>query len=92
MAAKVGELERFTGVGGGIELYEERLEQHFIANLVAPEKPQDNTYDELLTIMRYHYCPKPSEALLRYKFYNQKQKPNKSCVGICVTVEKNGTM
>ena len=119
MAAKVGELEKFTG-GEDFELYEERLEQHFIANdleeltlnadgsnreavelrnkkrravfisqldsgaystlrnLVAPEKPQDKTYDELLTVMRDHYCPKPSEALLRYKFYNRKQKPNES--------------
>ena len=39
-----------------------------IRNLVSPNKPSTKTYNQIVTIMKDHFNPKPSEIVQRYKF------------------------
>ena len=36
-----------------------------IRNLVSPDKPSTKTYDQIVTIMKDHFDPKPSEIVQR---------------------------
>ena len=49
-----------------------------IRNLVAPAKPDDKTYKELVDLMKKHQCPAPSETVQRFKFNTRMRQPNES--------------
>ena len=49
-----------------------------LRNLIAPAKPDEKTYKELVDAVKVHYCPKPSETVQRYKFHSRVQQPTKS--------------
>ena len=40
-----------------------------LRNLIAPAKPDEKTYKELVDAVKGHYCPKPSETVQRYNLY-----------------------
>lgn len=43
--------------------------------LLAPQKPTDKTYKELVTLIKNHVSPKPPVIAERYKFWNRRQNP-----------------
>lgn len=53
-------------------------QEQLIKNLCAPAKPSSKNYEEIVSIMQNHLCPKPSETSERYKFNKAKQEPNES--------------
>ena len=46
--------------------------------LVAPDKPKDVSYVDLVKTLSEHFNPKPSEIVQRFYFHNCKQKPGQS--------------
>ena len=40
-------------------------------NLVAPGKPGDKSYDDLMALIKKHYSPTPSIIVQRYKFHTR---------------------
>ncbi|XP_041863718.1 uncharacterized protein K02A2.6-like [Melanotaenia boesemani] len=49
-----------------------------IRNLLSPEKPKEKTYQQLVTLLKNHFDPKPSEIVQRYKFDSRSRKPDES--------------
>ena len=49
-----------------------------LRNLVAPAKPSDKSYDELVRVMNEHQNPKPSVIVERYKFNKRDRQPGES--------------
>ncbi len=47
-------------------------------NLLRPEKPKDKTYPELVSLLKNHFDPKPSEIVQRYKFDSRHRQCNES--------------
>ena len=47
-------------------------------NLLAPDKPGDKSYTQLVTTLTNHFNPTPSEAVQRYKFNTRVRKPGES--------------
>ncbi|XP_030580469.1 uncharacterized protein K02A2.6-like [Archocentrus centrarchus] len=47
-------------------------------NLLSPAKPKDKTFQELVTLMKNHFEPKPSEIVQRYKFDSRNRKPSET--------------
>ena len=43
-------------------------------NLVAPEKPGDKSYDDLVALLMTHFNPTPSETVQRFKFHSRFRK------------------
>ena len=54
-----------------------------LRNLLAPAKPGEKTYDELVATLSAHYSPPPSE-IIRFKFHSRFRNPGKS-VATCVS-------
>jgi len=49
-----------------------------ILNLVAPDKPTEKTFDQLVKVVKGHYQPTPSVIVQRFKFNTRSQKPGES--------------
>ncbi len=49
-----------------------------LRNLVAPAKPGEKTFDELVAAMKQHHNPTPSEIVQRYKFHTRFRHPGES--------------
>ena len=49
-----------------------------LRNLLAPAKPKDKTYTELVGILKEHYSPKPSETVQRFRFNSRFRQPEES--------------
>ena len=49
-----------------------------LRSILAPAKPADKTFEELVAVLTAHYSPKPSEIVSRYKFYNRSRKSGES--------------
>ena len=49
-----------------------------LRNLVLPAKPGDKTYDELVSVLKEHYNPTPSETVQRSRFNSRFRKPVES--------------
>ena len=45
-----------------------------IRNLVAPEKPTDKTFTEIVALVKDHHQPRPSTIVQRYNFHTRNQK------------------
>ncbi|KAL5467316.1 hypothetical protein EMCRGX_G031528 [Ephydatia muelleri] len=76
-------LEQFVGVNGIDNADKKRAVllsscgsavYQVIRNLVAPEKPADKSFSELVKLVRDHYCPPPSVTVQRYNFNSRTQK------------------
>ena len=57
---------------GGAETYS------LLRNLVAPAKPSEKSYNELVRVMNEHQNPKPSVIMERYKFNKRDRQPGGS--------------
>lgn len=49
-----------------------------IRNLVSPDKPSTKTYAQIVTLMKDHFDPKPSEIVQRYKFDSRVRQPSET--------------
>ena len=49
-----------------------------IKNLVAPKKPTDHTYAQLMKLVKTHFKPSPSEIVSRYHFNRPVREPGES--------------
>ena len=49
-----------------------------LRSLVAPQKPTDKTFEELVKILSKHYSPKPTEVIQRFKFNYHSRKEGES--------------
>ncbi len=49
-----------------------------LSSLVAPTKPGDKTYDQLVSALTNHYSPAPSEIVQRFKFNSRFRQPGES--------------
>lgn len=49
-----------------------------IRSLVAPNKPTDKSYADLLKIVGLHFNPKPSVAVQRFKFNSRSKQPGET--------------
>lgn len=47
-------------------------------NLLSPIKPGDRTFAQLVTLLKNHFNPKPSEIVQRFKFDSRTRKPTES--------------
>ena len=47
-------------------------------NLLAPTKPTEKSYTELVDLIEKHVSPKPLVIVERFKFYRRDQKPHES--------------
>ena len=61
---------------------------HLIRNLVAPEKPTDKTFEQLVELMRDHQQPAPSFIVQRYYFHTRVQKEGQTYRQFCCPVEE----
>ena len=53
-----------------------------IQNLLAPKKPPEKSYDELVALVKSHYTPKPSVIMQRFQFHSRTQKPGETVVSL----------
>ena len=49
-----------------------------ICNLVAPDKPTDKNYTEIVAVVKAHHQPRPSTIVQRFHFHTRTQKPSES--------------
>ena len=49
-----------------------------IRNLVAPNKPTEKTFSDLVTLVKDHYQPRPSTIVQRFNFHMRTQKPGET--------------
>lgn len=49
-----------------------------MCNLLAPDKPGDKSFNDLVTLLKQHYNPIPSEVAQRFKFNNRIQQQEES--------------
>ncbi|XP_052405263.1 uncharacterized protein LOC127951422 [Carassius gibelio] len=47
-------------------------------NLLSPTKPSEKTYQPLITMLKNHFNPKPSEIVQRFKFDSRTKKPTET--------------
>ena len=59
-----------------------------IRNLVAPEKPVNVAYDELLAKVKAHHTPVPSPIVQRFKFHSRTQQPGESVATFLAELRK----
>ena len=46
-----------------------------LRSMLAPNKPGEVAFNEMVKVLSDHYSPKPSEIVSRFKFYNRSRKP-----------------
>ena len=51
---------------------------NLLRSLVQPEKPGDKSYEEIVTILRNHYSPKPLIIAERFRFHKRNQEEGES--------------
>nr|XP_021327326.1 uncharacterized protein LOC110438662 [Danio rerio]XP_021332015.1 uncharacterized protein LOC110438662 [Danio rerio] len=59
-----------------------------LRSLICPEKPGDKTYEELVTVLKTHYNPKPSEIVPRIKFNSRTRKNGETVADFVAELKK----
>ena len=49
-----------------------------LGSLIAPDKPADKTYNDLVAVMKQHYCPKTIAVVQRFKFNSRVRQTGES--------------
>lgn len=62
-----------------------------ISTLTAPKSPADHTYDELITILENHLCPKPNVLTEQHRFLSRLQKPDETIPQFVAALRKYTT-
>ena len=48
-----------------------RSAYNLLLSLIAPAKPTDKTFGELVSVLTKHYSPKPTEVMQRFRFISR---------------------
>ncbi|KAL1477225.1 hypothetical protein MTO96_035913 [Rhipicephalus appendiculatus] len=59
-----------------------------LKNLLAPTKPEEKTYAELLQILKGHYSPKPLVIAERFRFNRRSQLENESVAAFALELKR----
>lgn len=51
---------------------------HTLRALLQPHKPSEKSYADCVDLLKRHFALKPSETVLRYRFYTRFQKPKET--------------
>ncbi len=51
---------------------------NLLRSLIAPEKPSEKSFEELVAVLSEHYSPKPTEVMQRYRFNSRSMKEGES--------------
>ena len=51
-----------------------RSTYNLLRSLIAPQKPTEKTFDELVEVLTAHYSPKPTEVMQRFRFNCRKRQ------------------
>ena len=51
-----------------------------LGSLIAPDKPADKTYNDLVAVMKQHYCPKTAVVVQRFKFNSRVHQTRESII------------
>ena len=62
-----------------------------IRNLLAPGKPEDAEYDDIVAKVKDHVNPKPSTVVQRFRFNSRSQKPGESVVQFMAELRRFST-
>ncbi|KAI7806716.1 hypothetical protein IRJ41_010699 [Triplophysa rosa] len=57
-------------------------------NLLSPEKPGAKSYEELVSLLKNHFNPKPSEIVQRWKFNSRNRHPDETIVEYVAELRK----
>ena len=49
-----------------------------LSSMIAPDKPGEKSYEDLVKVLKEHRNPTPSEIVQRYKFHTRIRKPEES--------------
>ena len=49
-----------------------------LSSMIAPDKPGEKSYEDLVKVLKEHHNPTPSEIVQRYKFHTRIRKPEES--------------
>lgn len=52
-------------------------------NLLSPDKPGAKSFEELVSLLKNHFNPKPSEIVQRWKFNSRNRRHDESIVELC---------
>ena len=50
---------------------------NLLRSLIAPEKPTEKTFEQLVAVLTEHYSPKPTEVMQRFRFNSRARKEGK---------------
>ena len=53
-------------------------EYRLLGSLLAPAKPGEKSYDELVEVLSVHHNPAPSEIVQRYRFHTRMKEPGET--------------
>ncbi len=59
-----------------------------LRSLLCPEKPGDKTYNELVSVLKSHYNPKPSEIVQRFKLNSRTRKDGETVADYVAELKK----
>ena len=62
-----------------------------LANLLAPRKARDATFDDIIRILQSHFDPKPLEIAESYKFGTRKQRQGESISDFIIALKNLST-
>ena len=51
---------------------------NLLRSLIAPEKPTEKTFEQLVAVLTEHYSPKPTEVMQRFRFNSRARKEGES--------------
>ena len=59
-----------------------------LKSLLAPEKPNTKTFDELVNVLQRHYKPKPLIIAERFRFYKRQQQESETVASFSVALRQ----
>ena len=59
-----------------------------LKSLLAPEKPNTKTFDELVNVLQRHYKPKPLIIAERFRFYKRQQQEGETVASFSVALRQ----
>ena len=59
-----------------------------VKTLVTPDKPEDKSLDDLISVLKGHFTPEPLEVVEHFKFQQRLRKPGESAVQYMATLKQ----
>ena len=65
-----------------------RSAYNLLRSLIAPAKPTDKTFGELVSVLTKHYSPKPTEVMQRFRFNSRVRREGESIADYVAELRK----